>query len=232
MKFGVVTFPGSNCDDDCIYVIKEVFNVDCERLWHKYTGSLSDYNCIILPGGFSYGDYLRPGGIAKFSPIMSRIKEYAEAGGYLIGICNGFQILVESGLLEGVLIRNTSLKFICKNVYLKVENRNTPFSSKCKELIKIPIAHKDGCYYCSKEVLEELKKNNQIIFRYADENGEVTPESNPNGSLYSIAGICNRDKNILGMMPHPERCSERILGNDNGKFIFESIIEHINNAAN
>ena len=232
MKFGVVTFPGSNCDDDCIYVVNNVFNIHCDRLWHKETKSLSEYSCIILPGGFSYGDYLRPGGIAKFSPIMNAVKEYAASGGLVIGICNGFQILVESGLLPGVLIRNKSLNFICKNVYLKVENRETAFTNKCSSIVKIPIAHKDGCFFCSENELETLKKNNQIIFRYCSETGEITDEYNPNGALYSIAGICNKEKNVLGMMPHPERCSEEILGNSNGRMIFESIISHLSNEHN
>ncbi len=227
MKFGVITFPGSNCDDDCLYVINKVFGIEAERIWHKNDNPLGDFDCIILPGGFSYGDYLRPGGIAKLSPVIKRVKEFASSGGLVIGICNGFQILTESGLLDGVLIRNKSLNFICKNVYLKVENRETPFTIKCKEVIKIPIAHKDGCFYCDNTTLDKLQKNNQIIFRYSNESGEVDNRFNPNGSLYSIAGICNRDKNVLGMMPHPERCSEEILGNIDGKMIFQSIIDSL-----
>ncbi len=227
MKFGVVTFPGSNCDDDCVHVIKTVFNIEAEKIWHKEDKILSDYDCIILPGGFSYGDYLRPGGIAKFSPIIKRVKEYAEKGGFVLGICNGFQILVESGMLEGVLIRNKSLNFICKNVHLKVENKKTPFTEKCKDVIKIPIAHKDGCYYCDDKLLKKLHDNNQIVFRYCNENGIVDEKFNPNGAVDSIAGICNENGNVLGMMPHPERCSEEILGNIDGKMIFESILENI-----
>ncbi len=231
MKFGVVTFPGSNCDDDCVYVVNKLLNIQCNKIWHKEEKSLSDYSCIILPGGFSYGDYLRPGGIAKFSPVMERIKEFAYNGGLILGICNGFQILVESGLLDGVLIRNKSLNFICKNVYLKVENRDTPFTNLCKEKMKIPIAHKDGCFYCDKEVYNKLEKNNQIVFRYCDSEGYVNEESNPNGSLKSVAGICNKERNVLGMMPHPERCSEEILKNIDGKLIFESILNFLKRKA-
>ena len=227
MKFGVVRFPGSNCDDDCYHVAKNVMGIDTDYLWHKETKLLSEYSCIIIPGGFSYGDYLRPGAIAKFSPIISKIKEYADNGGLIIGICNGFQILLESGLLEGVLIRNKTLNFICKDVYIKVENKNTPFSNVSKEVLRIPIAHKEGCFYCDDKLLEKLKKNNQIVFRYCNENGDITEEANPNGSLFSIAGICNERGNVLGMMPHPERCSEKILGNEDGKLIFESIIKAI-----
>jgi phosphoribosylformylglycinamidine synthase len=227
MKFGVVTFPGSNCDDDCVYVIKNVLGAECDKIWHKEEKSLSSYSCIVLPGGFSYGDYLRPGGIAKFSPVMERVKEYAEAGGLVLGICNGFQILVESGLLEGVLIRNKSLNFICKDVYLKVENRETPFTNSCRDVLRIPIAHKDGCFYCDKTTYNSMEKNGQIIFRYCGVNGEIGEEYNPNGSLYSVAGICNKEKNVLGMMPHPERCSEEILKNVDGELIFKSIINFL-----
>ncbi len=227
MKFGVVRFPGSNCDDDCYHVAKNVFGIETDYLWHKDTKPLSEYSCIIIPGGFSYGDYLRPGAIAKFSPIISSIKEFADKGGLIIGICNGFQILLESGLLEGVLIRNKNLNFICKDVYIKVENKNTPFSKTEKNILKIPIAHKEGCFYCDESLLNKLKSNNQIVFRYCDENGDITEKVNPNGSLYSIAGICNEKGNVLGMMPHPERCSEKILGNEDGRQIFQSIIDYL-----
>ena len=232
MKVGVVRLPGSNCDDDCYYVVKNVFGIDTDYLWHKDTKPLSEYSCIIIPGGFSYGDYLRPGAIAKFSPIISKIKEYAERGGLIIGICNGFQILLESGLLEGVLIRNKTLNFICKDVYIKVENKNTPFSNVEKNILKIPIAHKEGCFYCDEKILQKLKDNNQIVFRYCNKNGEITDVANPNGSLYSIAGICNEKGNVLGMMPHPERCSEKILGNEDGRQIFESIIRYLTGGNN
>ncbi len=227
MKFGVVTFPGSNCDDDCINVTNNIFNIPTDRLWHKDSRDLSTYDCIILPGGFSYGDYLRPGGIAKFSPIIQKVKEYADKGGLVFGICNGFQILVETGLLDGVLLRNSSLKFICKNVYLKLENSNTPFTNSCKSVMKIPIAHKDGSFYCESDTLKKLEDNNQVIFRYCNQKGIVDSESNPNGSINSIAGICNKNKNVFGMMPHPERCSEDILGNSDGKLIFTSIINFL-----
>ncbi len=229
MKFGVVRFPGSNCDDDCYHVAKNVIGVETDILWHKEQKLLSEYSCIIIPGGFSYGDYLRPGAIAKFSPIISSLKEYAERGGLIIGICNGFQILLEAGFLEGVLIRNKTLNFICKDVYVKIENKSTPFSNVDKDILRIPIAHKEGCFYCDEEMLEKLKRNNQIVFRYCDENGNISEETNPNGSLYSIAGICNEKGNVLGMMPHPERCAESILGNEDGKLIFNSIIKSIDN---
>ncbi len=232
MKFAVVRFPGSNCDDDCWHVAKNVLGIETDFLWHKDTKELSEYSLIIIPGGFSYGDYLRPGAIAKFSPIIAKIKEYADKGGLIIGICNGFQILLESGLLEGVLIRNKTLNFICKDVYIKVENSQTPFSNFNKKVLRIPIAHKEGCFYCDKKLLEKLKSKNQIVFRYCNEKGEITDEANPNGSLYSIAGICNERGNVLGMMPHPERCSEKILGNEDGKLIFNSIISYIKEVSN
>jgi len=228
MKFGVITFPGSNCDDDCVYVVDKVFGISAQKIWHKDDRPLGDFDCIILPGGFSYGDYLRPGGIAKLSPVIKRVKEFAGSGGLVIGICNGFQILTESRLLDGVLIRNKSLNFICKDVYLKVENKETPFTSRCSDVLRIPIAHKDGCFYCDNDTLSKLQKNQQIIFKYCNKNGEVNDTYNPNGSLLSIAGICNKEKNVLGMMPHPERCSEEILGNIDGKMIFQSIIASIN----
>jgi len=221
----VIVFPGSNCDEDCYDVIKYVLKEKVDFIWHKEK-KLNNYDCIILPGGFSYGDYLRTGAIARFSPVMNEVKEYALNGGLVIGICNGFQILLEANLLPGVTLRNKNLKFICKFVNIRVENNLTPFTNLFQkgEILKIPIAHIDGNYYAEKEVIEELKKNNQIIFRYCDEKGKLRDGANPNGSREFIAGICNKEGNILGMMPHPERASESLLGSDDGRRIFESII--------
>jgi phosphoribosylformylglycinamidine synthase I len=225
MKFGVIIFPGSNCDYDAYMAIKSVIKRDVEFLWHQDT-SLHGCDCVILPGGFSYGDYLRTGAIARFSPIMQKVMEFAHNGGMVVGICNGFQILLEAGLLPGAMLRNTSLRFICKFVHIKVENERSPFSNLCKreQVLKIPIAHTDGNYFIPEEGLKQLEENDQIIFRYCDEKGNVTLESNPNGSLDNIAGICNQTKNVLGMMPHPERASEIILGSEDGKYIFQSIV--------
>jgi len=225
MKFGVIIFPGSNCDYDAYMAIKTVIKQDVEFLWHQDT-SLHNCDCVILPGGFSYGDYLRTGAIARFSSIMKKVIEFAKDGGLVVGICNGFQILLEVGLLPGAMLRNTSLRFICKFVHIKAEDENTPFTNLCKkgQVLKIPIAHTDGNYFIPEEGLRKLKENDQIVFRYCDEVGNVSTEANPNGSLDNIAGICNQTKNVLGMMPHPERASEVILGSDDGKYIFQSIV--------
>ncbi|MDT8317165.1 MAG: phosphoribosylformylglycinamidine synthase subunit PurQ [bacterium] len=228
MRFGVVVFPGSNCDHDCYHIASHVMGMETEFIWHKDSADLSRFDCIILPGGFSYGDYLRPGAISTHSPIMKEIKTYAESGRLLIGICNGFQVLVEAGLLPGVLMRNRTLKFICRDVYLKVENNDTPFTSEYSkaEVIKVPIAHHDGNYFADDETLKSLKDNDQILFSYSTSEGETSVEANPNGSALNIAGICNKERNVLGMMPHPERCAEDILGNEDGKRLFESIIKN------
>ena len=227
MRFGVVVFPGSNCDHDCYHVAKHVMGQETEFIWHKETPDLASFDCIIIPGGFSYGDYLRPGAIATHSPVMKSIISYAGEGGLLIGICNGFQILTEVGLLPGVLMRNRSLQFICEDVWLKVENNDTPFTSRYSkgEVIRIPIAHHDGNYFCDGEMLERLQLKGQIVFRYATPDGKTTDEANPNGSVMNIAGICSERGNVLGMMPHPERCAEEILGNEDGKRVFQSIVE-------
>jgi phosphoribosylformylglycinamidine synthase len=224
MRFGVVTFPGSNCDYDCYNAVKRVLKEPVEFIWHA-DKKLDHFDCIILPGGFSYGDYLRTGAIAHFANIMGDIKKFAAKGGLVIGICNGFQILTEAGMLPGALQRNKSLKFICKNIYLKCENNKTPFTAKLKknQVVRIPIAHGEGNYTADNATLKELEKNKQVIFRYCDEKGRVTDEANPNGSMLNIAGICNKKRNVLGMMPHPERCSEAILGGIDGKFILDSI---------
>lgn len=224
-KFGIVVFPGSNCDRDCYYVLKNILAQDVSYLWHKEE-NLNNYDCIILPGGFSYGDYLRTGAIARFSPIMKAINKYVKNGGLVLGICNGFQILLEGGFLPGAMITNKNLHFICKYVYIRVENNQTPFTTKFKkgEILKIPIAHKEGNYCISKQMVEKIKP--AIVFRYCDRKGEITPESNPNGSFENIAGICNLDGKVMGMMPHPERASEKILGSQQGIKIFQSVIEN------
>ena len=227
MKFGVVIFPGSNCDKDIIFAIQNTIGQQVVELWHK-DQDLQNCDVIFLPGGFSYGDYLRSGAIAKFSPIMKEVINFTENGGYLIGICNGFQILTESGFLPGALLHNTNNKFICKNVYLKVNNHNTLITNQYNgQAIKIPIAHGEGRFFADDITLEELEKNNQIIFKYCDKNGNVSDESNPNGSLANIAGICNKNKNVFGMMPHPERAADPILSNVDGVNLFKSILSYI-----
>jgi phosphoribosylformylglycinamidine synthase subunit PurQ / glutaminase len=231
MKFGVIIFPGSNCDSDLLHVIREVMQQEVVELWHKDT-ELSGFgagDCIFVPGGFSYGDALRAGAIARFSPIMKAVIEFANNGGYVWGICNGFQILCEAGLLPGALLRNANQKFICKNVYLKAETNESAITSHIDRSrpLAIPIAHAEGRYYADAETLQSLQDNDQILFRYCDENGNVTDESNPNGALDNIAGICNRTRNVFGMMPHPERASEEQLGNEDGKVMFESLLATI-----
>jgi phosphoribosylformylglycinamidine synthase len=230
-KFGVVVFPGSNCDHDAYYVLRKILGQDVNFLWHK-ENNLNDSNVIILPGGFSYGDYLRTGAIARFSPIMNSVIDFANKGGIVIGICNGFQILLEAGLLPGVMLRNISLQFVCKDVYLSTDNRRTIFTEEIpsdKKAIKIPIAHGEGNYFASDDVLKELQDNNQIVFRYSDADGNVNDEVNPNGSLLNIAGIINKKGNVLGMMPHPERACDSVLGKTDGQFIFKSIINYLTN---
>lgn len=228
-KFGVVVFPGSNCDHDAYYVLKNnTFNVNF--LWHKQT-DLKNCDVIILPGGFSYGDYLRTGAIARFSPIMNSVIDFAENGGIVLGICNGFQILLEAGLLPGVMLKNKSLQFVCKDVYLSIENNNTVFTKlfENRKVIRVPIAHGEGNYFADDQTLKLLEKNNQIVFRYSDADGRINDGSNPNGSLLNIAGIINKQGNVLGMMPHPERCSDPVLGKIDGNFLFQSISKFIFN---
>jgi len=226
-KFGVVVFPGSNCDHDAFYAIKKLLKYETVFLWHKES-DLQGANVIILPGGFSYGDYLRSGAIARFSSIMKSVIEFANKGGTVIGICIGFQILLEAGLLSGVMLKNEDLKFVCKNVHLNIENGNTRFTSKVqKDVIKIPIAHGEGNYFADDETLKSLEDNNQIVFKYSSDSGLIDKNFNPNGSKLNIAGIINKDGNILGMMPHPERCVDPNLGNTDGKYIFESVIENL-----
>ncbi|MGZ3921578.1 MAG: phosphoribosylformylglycinamidine synthase subunit PurQ [Bacteroidia bacterium] len=226
MKFGVVVFPGSNCDEDMVYVLKNIMKQDAVKLWHKNT-DLEGCTHIILPGGFSYGDYLRSGAIAKFSPIMTKVIEHAHKGGFVFGVCNGFQILCEAGLLPGALLHNNNRKFICKNVFIKAENNNSVLTSKIplNKALRIPIAHGEGKYYAEASEIKKLTENGQILFRYCDENGMVTEESNPNGATDNIAGVCNAERNVFGMMPHPERAADKELGNEDGRLLFESILE-------
>ncbi|MCX5657129.1 MAG: phosphoribosylformylglycinamidine synthase subunit PurQ [Candidatus Omnitrophica bacterium] len=226
MKFGIVVFPGSNCDQDCYYVINDIFKQPVKYIWHEDT-ALDGFDCIILPGGFSYGDYLRTGSIARFSPVMKSVAEFAGNGGSVIGICNGFQILLEAGLLPGVMLRNNGLHFICKYVYIKAENNSTRFTGlyKAGQVLRIPIAHNEGNYYIDAPGLAKLKENNQIVFRYCSESGETDDRFNPNGALDNVSGIINKEGNILGMMPHPERSSELELGSRDGYHIFDSVIK-------
>jgi phosphoribosylformylglycinamidine synthase subunit PurQ / glutaminase len=228
MKFGVVVFPGSNCDHDTYHVISKVIGQPVDFIWHKEE-EIDRYDAIILPGGFSFGDYLRTGAIARFSPVMKSVIEFARSGGLVLGICNGFQILCEAGLLPGALLRNRDLKFICEHINIRVENLDTPFTSACSvgQVISAPIAHGEGNYFCDRRTLDELEGEGRVIFRYCDANGRVTDESNPNGSLNNIAGICNRDRNVLGMMPHPERASESLLGSNNGRIILLSMADSL-----
>jgi phosphoribosylformylglycinamidine synthase len=227
MKFGIVTFPGSNCDQDMVYVLQDILGKKVEQLWHKDT-DLKGVDMIILPGGFSYGDYLRSGAIAKFSPIMEEVIKHANNGGYVMGICNGFQILTESGLLEGALLHNNTQRFICKNTFLKPVSKSAAITKDLTENIayKIPIAHGEGRFHASEETIKSLQDNDQILFQYCDAAGKVTEEANPNGSLLNIAGITNKSKNVFGMMPHPERAADVLLGNIDGMSIFESILSH------
>jgi phosphoribosylformylglycinamidine synthase subunit PurQ / glutaminase len=224
MKFGVVVFPGSNCDADCYHAVKDMGH-EVEYIWHKDT-DLKGSECIIIPGGFSYGDYLRSGAIARFSPVMDKVIEFANQGGYVIGICNGFQILLECGLLPGAMLRNNGLKFRCADSWLRVENVDTPFTNLLEQgqVIRVPVAHGEGNYYIDAEGLKTLEETGRIVFRYSTSDGEITQEANPNGSVHNIAGIVNEQGNVLGMMPHPERCIDELLGGTDGKLIFQSIV--------
>jgi phosphoribosylformylglycinamidine synthase len=228
MNIGVIVFPGSNCDHDCEHVFKDVLAQSVTMVWHKET-SLVGLDGVILPGGFSYGDYLRTGAIARFSPVMSAIREFAKSGGLVMGVCNGFQILLEAGLLPGAMLRNRSLHFVCKDVHVRVENAATPFTGACKpgQVLKIPIAHAEGNYYTDPVMLAGLQANAQIVFRYCTPDGRVTLEANPNGSLDNIAAIRSAEGNVLGMMPHPERSAEELMGNEDGRLIFTSMLESL-----
>ena len=225
MKFGVVTFPGSNCDEDMVYVIETKLGHKVERLWHKDT-DLKGVDFVVLPGGFSYGDYLRSGAIARFSPIMNEVVNHANKGGYVLGVCNGFQILCESGLVEGALLHNLSQTFICKNVYIKPHSKSTAITQGLEDrAYKIPIAHGEGRFYAPEGTMKSILDNDQIIFQYCDETGRINDESNPNGALMNIAGIANKQKNVFGMMPHPERAADKELANTDGQLIFESLLK-------
>lgn len=225
ITFGIIVFPGSNCDHDAHYVAGNILQQNARLIWHK-EGSLGDVDVVILPGGFSYGDYLRCGAIARFSPIMKDVVRFAKSGGIVIGICNGFQILTEAGLLPGALLRNKSLQFICRTVPLRVETTSSRFTNQCKqgEVLHIPIAHGDGNYFADEETIRHLEDNGRVLFRYCDDDGNVTPEANPNGSINNIAGIMNEEGNVLGMMPHPERASDRVLRLTDGLKIFSSAL--------
>ncbi|HLP92563.1 MAG TPA: phosphoribosylformylglycinamidine synthase subunit PurQ [Saprospiraceae bacterium] len=229
MKFGVIVFPGSNCDDDMVHVLGDVLGQEVEKIWHKsqeLPAGFGPEDCIVLPGGFSYGDYVRAGAIAQFSPVMQAVKAHAAAGGYVFGVCNGFQILCESGLLPGVLLRNGGQQFICDNVWIKPVTNQSPITEGLTlgVALKIPIAHAEGRYFADEKTLDALEQNNQVLFRYCDANGNETPGSNPNGASRNIAGICNDKRNVFGMMPHPERASEEVLGNTDGRGLFESLL--------
>jgi len=225
MKFGVVIFPGSNCDEDTIYILEKILGQQVVRLWHK-DHDLQGADFIILPGGFSFGDYLRSGAIARFSPIMQEVIQFAARGGYVLGICNGFQILTEAGLLEGALLHNENRKFICRNIYMKAQTSISLITSQIdlQRALKIPVAHGEGNYFAAESVLKSLYDNDQVLFKYCDEFGNITPEANPNGSLDNIAGICNAGRNVFGFMPHPERASDILVANEDGLAIFESIL--------
>lgn len=225
MKFGVLVFPGSNCDHDMVYALSDKLGHEVVELWHK-DPDLKGVDAIAIPGGFSYGDYLRSGALATFSPIMEKVIEFANQGGLVFGVCNGFQILCESGLLPGTLLHNDNQKFICKNIYIKPDNNKTAMTAELDtdKALKIPIAHGEGRYYADEDTIKNMRLNNQILFRYCDENGDVNDKVNPNGSVQNIVGVCNKNKNVFGMMPHPERAADAELGNEDGRLILESMI--------
>jgi phosphoribosylformylglycinamidine synthase len=232
MRIGVVVFPGSNCDHDCYHVLKHTLGQECRFIWHRER-SVRGLDAVVIPGGFAHGDYLRAGAIARFSPVMEAVREFSDRGGAVLGICNGFQVLLEAGLLPGAMLPNRDLKFICRSVHLRAEKIDTPFTSLLQpgQVLHLPIAHHDGSYFTDPDTLAGLERHYQVAFRYCDETGAVTEGVNPNGSVGNIAGIVNRRGNILGMMPHPERCAEPILGGEDGRLIFESLIHSVSNTA-
>jgi len=231
IRIGILVFPGSNCDQDCHHAITQVLGASAEFIWHK-TEALPSLDAVVIPGGFSYGDYLRTGSIARFSPVMTAVKRFAKDGGLVLGICNGFQILLEAGLLPGVMLRNRSLSFICKDIHVRVDNTATPFTGRLKpdQVLRLPIAHAEGNYYTDQRTLASLNAQHQVVFRYCTADGRIIPDANPNGSLDSIAGISNSAGNVLGMMPHPERSAEAILGNATGRLIFLSMLDSLQTA--
>ena len=228
MKFAVVVFPGSNCDHDAHYAAQHVLGQQAELIWHKDT-SLRGADVVVLPGGFAHGDYLRTGAIARFSPIMQEVKTFAAAGGPVLGICNGFQVLLEAGLLPGAMLRNRSLQYQCEHVFVEVEQTDTPFTLACRagQVLRLPIAHGEGNFYAEPEVIDRLEKNRQVIFRYCTSSGEVTAEANANGSINNIAGLCSEGRNVVGLMPHPERACELSLGSADGLVLFESVVRYV-----
>lgn len=228
MKFAVVVFPGSNCDHDAYHAVTHVLGQDAAFVWHKDT-SLGGADAVILPGGFAHGDYLRTGAIARFSPIMREVRRFAESGGPVLGVCNGFQVLLEAGLLPGAMLRNRSVQFRCEYVFVRVEQADTPFTTGCRrgQVLKIPIAHGEGNYYAEPEIVEKLEKNGQVIFRYTTSAGEVSAEANPNGAVHNIAGLCNEGRNVVGLMPHPERACELSLGSSDGLVVLESVVKYV-----
>jgi phosphoribosylformylglycinamidine synthase I len=232
MKFAVIVFPGSNCDHDAYHAAKHVLGVDAEFVWHKDT-TLRGADAVVLPGGFAHGDYLRTGAIARFSPIMNEVKQFAAGGGPVLGICNGFQVLTEAGLLPGALLRNRTVKFHCGHVFVRVEQTDTPFTIACRngQVLRIPIAHGEGNYYAEPDVIARIEKNRQVIFRYATASGDVTADANPNGSVSNIAGLCNETRNVVGLMPHPERACELSIGSSDGLVLFESVVRAVSEGA-
>jgi phosphoribosylformylglycinamidine synthase subunit PurQ / glutaminase len=225
MRFGIIVFPGSNCELDCQWVLESVLGQPAKLIWHK-EAALGEVDCLVLPGGFAHGDYLRTGAIARFSPVMAAVERHARRGGLVLGICNGFQILCEAGLLPGALLRNTTTHFVCRPVFVRVENADTPFTAACTagQVLKMPINHNEGRYYADPEILESLTANDQVVFRYVTAGGEATAAANPNGSLDNIAGVCNEGRNVLGLMPHPERAAEALLGSADGRLVFASLL--------
>ena len=232
MKFAVVVFPGSNCDHDAYHAVKHVLGQDAEFIWHKDT-SLQRADVVVLPGGFAHGDYLRTGAIARFSPIMHEVTRFAQAGGPVLGICNGFQVLLEAGLLPGAMLRNRSVKFQCEHVFVRVEHTDTPFTVACRQgqVLRIPIAHGEGNYYAAPEVVDRLEANRQVVFRYCDAVGAATPAANPNGSAHNIAGLCSEARNVVGLMPHPERACELAVGSADDLVLFESVVTSVSQGA-
>ena len=225
LHFGIVVFPGTNCDTDAWHALHDGIGAPVDYIWHEAT-DLTGFDCVILPGGFSYGDYLRTGAVARFSPVMKAVTDFASKGGLVLGICNGFQILLEAGLLPGAMMRNVGQTFVCKYIHLRTETVDSPYTRSMQKgsVLRIPVAHGEGNYYCDEAALEELKRNDQIVFRYCTPDGEITPEASPNGALDNIAGICNRERNVMGMMPHPERCTDPLLGSADGRLVWESLL--------